>query len=277
MGDFEPSATVIADSTCNGHRLTTMEVKFHRFMLSAFNTHRSLSRNSASSRAIPVAKTMQRLADEPAIPLLWPGEKKGMVGGPPLRSEDAEHARDIWLSARDEAVRHAEQLVSLGVHKSVANRLLEPFMSHTVVVTATNWDNFYAQRTAPQDGTTALAQAEIVAAATAMYDAHQASKPEPLTLGQWHLPYIADWELKSMPTQQAIQVSVARCARTSYLTQNGKRDPAEDIALYQRLVTASPPHWSPLEHVATPAMNHEHVRGNYSPGWHQLRHCLARS
>jgi hypothetical protein len=271
--DFEPSARVIADSVAKdtGYRVTTLEVRLHRFMLAEFNTHRAFSRNSASSRAIPVHKQMVTVAEEPAVPLLWPSERKGMQGGPPLPTYKARAARETWLRARDEMVECAETLTTLGVHKSVVNRLLEPFLPHTVIATATDWGDFYAQRTPPQDGGEPLAQSEIVAPALLMRKAYLASTPVELTLGQWHLPYLDDWELKSMPVEQAKQVSVARCARVSYLTQNGTRDVAEDITLHRRLVNANPPHWSPFEHVATPAAKDEPVKGNFT-GWHQLRH-----
>lgn len=270
--DFAPSAKVIADSiSTEGIRVTTLEVRLHRFMHSELNTHRAFSRNSASSRAIPVAKQIARLLDEPVLPLMWPAERKGMQGGAPLPSNKAFAARQTWLRARDEAVACANTLADIGVHKSVVNRLLEPFMSHTVIITATDWSDFFAQRKMPQDGSEPLAQAEIVIAAEAIYTAREESTPEKLTLGQWHLPYIADWELKSMPMVQARKVSVARCARVSYLTQDGVRSPQADLDLYQRLRTANPPHWSPLEHVCTPATADEPVKGNLT-GWHQLRH-----
>ena len=52
------SAEIIADTYCEftDERVTTMEVTMHRFVLAEFNTHRVFSRNSASSRAIPVRK-----------------------------------------------------------------------------------------------------------------------------------------------------------------------------------------------------------------------------
>lgn len=273
MSDFAPSARVIADSVSavTGDRLTTLEVHMHRFMLVDFNTHRALSRNSSSSRALSVERQLQRLTDQTAMPLLWPGERKGMQGGPPLPTERVSAARQTWLRARDEAMAAARTLADLGVHRSVVNRLLEPFMVQTIVVSATDWDNFFAQRLPPQDGSEPLAQAEIVYAAVAMRKAMLASEPTKLTLGQYHLPYLQDWELTTLPTDQAIMASVARCARTSYLNQDGVRDVAKDVALYQRLVTAKPPHWSPLEHVATPAARREPVLGNFT-GWHQARH-----
>lgn len=242
MGTY---AKVIADSVSPaGDRLTTMEVRFHRFVLAEFNTHRVLSKNSASSRAIPVSKQIERLFALPSRPVAWPAEQKGMQGGESLGSVGCEEAVNIWDTAREDAVFHAEKLVALGLHKSLVNRLLEPFMGHTVVVTGTAWQNFFAQRCSP------LAQPEIREVAEKMREAYDASEPAVLEEGQWHLPYVDLREVDSEWT--AKKVSAARCARVSYLTHDGKRDIGADLALYERLTTAEPPHWSPLEHVATP-------------------------
>jgi len=255
-----PYAKIIADSVSeDGYRVTTMEVRFHRFVLAEFNTHRVFSRNSASSRARPFAKVVAQIRDDPAVPLVWPHEQKGMQGGESLSEVEVEVVENAWLSARDAAVRHAGALAEVGLHKSLVNRLLEPWGWHTVVVTATEWDNFFEQRCSP------LAQPEIRVAAEMMREVYQASIPDEIVTGEWHLPYIEpedrdavrsllDSEAKfSTETDAALaQISAARCARVSYLTQDGKRDIQEDLNLYQRLVSASPWHGSPLEHVATP-------------------------
>lgn len=253
---MQPSAKVIADSISpEGVRLTTMQVTFHRFVLAEFNTHRVFSRNSASSRAIPAAKMMKRIEEEEIEPLEWTSEQRGMRGGEPLIGRKGALARGAWAHACRAALMDAQELVELGVHKSVANRLLEPFASHTAVVTATAWQNFFEQRCSP------LAQPEIRVAAEMMREAHEASKPQELVEGEWHLPYIEseDWsamagltELGKSMYPEMVKVSAARCARVSYLTQDGKRDIQEDFNLYERLVSAKPAHWSPLEHVATP-------------------------
>ncbi len=268
--DFTPNARVIADSVSPVDiRLTTIEVVLHRFVLAELNTHRAFSRNSASSRAIPVARMMAKVATKPAIPLQWPAEQSGMQGGAPVA--DPGKARDIWLAARDAAVVHAEQLAGLGVHKSIVNRLLEPFLTHTVIITATDWDDFWMQRCSP------LAQPEIRAAAEAMLAARNLSQPRPVDYDQWHTPYISDDERDQLTPAMQRRVSAARCARVSYLTHAGIRDPDMDLDLYARLLAAQPPHASPLEHVATPAYcvgrTHDNVRGNFD-GWHQLRHLV---
>lgn len=270
-------AKVVADSIFNKRRATSMEVRLHRFVLAELNTHRMLagrnaddllvmeefSRNSASSRAIPLRKQIEKVRTDPAIPVSWPREQKGMQGGEELSQQEAQQARYTWLDASLRAREYAEFLGNKGVHKSVANRLLEPFLWHTVVITATNWEGFWEQRCSP------LAQPEIKVAAEAMKAAYDASTPVEKQVGEWHLPYIDDSDIEAtrehlrvpMPTVEPsesevtkilVRMSTARCARTSYETQDGKRSIPDDLSLYGKLVSATPAHWSPLEHPCTP-------------------------
>ena len=170
LGMGGPTARVVADSvSVDGARVTTVEATMHRFMLAELNTHRVFSRNSASSRAIPVARQIERVLDDPAMPVEFGGKQAGMQAGPPLEGDALDAARAAWLEARDAAVDSARRLADLGVHKQVVNRLLEPFMWHTVIVTATDWDGFWHQRCSP------LAQPEIRIVADAMRDAFDAS------------------------------------------------------------------------------------------------------
>ena len=255
----QPSAKIIADSiSTDGSRVTTMQVTMHRFVLAEFNTHRVFSRNSASSRAIPAHKQVQRVVDDLAYPVVWPAEQKGMQGGAELDGTDG--LRLDWRLASHHATGMALEFIKRGLHKSVTNRLLEPFMWHTVVVTSTAWQNFFALRL------DADAQPEIRVAAEAMKVAYDASEPQVLRRNEWHLPYVEseDWDALAERTHLGLsmypemaKISAARCARTSYLTQEGKRDLTEDLHLYDRLVTdrldkGLAIHWSPLEHVATP-------------------------
>lgn len=277
-----PGACVLLDSVSpTGDRVTTMEVILHRFVLAEFNTHRAFSRNSASSRAIPIQRLIQRVEDDPALPILWPAERRGMQGGEEFDWETATLARAMWMQAASEAVDSAKVLAAMTVHKSVVNRLLEPFLWHTVIVTgdAAGYDNFFRQRCSP------LAQPEIRAAAEATRDAYSDSEPTPLDFGEWHTPLIRPDELdfygplgEDMEEQRRY-VSAARCARVSYLTHAGTRDVDEDLQLYERLVTADPPHWSPLEHVCRPRWEAGHPHpdaklGGNLRGWVQLRHIV---
>lgn len=245
----------------------------HRFVLPEFNTHRDFSRNSASSRAIPLDKQLQAVIDDPAFPFEWPCEKAGMQGGQPLAGAALEDAEDLYKGCYEAVVRAVEDYLEEHpekderLHKSVVNRLLEPFMWHTVIVSATRWENFFKQRASP------LAQPEIRVPAEEMIAAYEASTPVELGEGEWHTPYINDDEAMLLPLETRKRVSVGRCARVSYLTHDGVRDPLKDVALFTRLISEDPPHASPLEHVATPFLS-GHCPGNFD-GWQQLRHVFA--
>ena len=273
-----PSAKVIADSiTENGERLTTFEVVMNRFVLAEFNTHRVISKNSASSRAIPAATQIKRVSENPALPLVWPAEQKGMQGGEELDEGGRVNAENVWLRAKTGAVADAQALIRTGVHKSLVNRILEPFMWHTVVCTATAWQNFFGLRA------NSMAQPEIRVVAELMQEAYRDNYPTLLGEGQWHLPYTSGDEQHVLHAETLCKISAARCARVSYLTQAGQRDIQEDIRLFERLTEATPMHASPLEHVATPRQDNQHVveldkglvltlprYGNFLR-WHQLR------
>lgn len=266
----EPSARILLDSISpSGHRLTTMEVTMHRFVLAEFNTHRVFSRNSASSRAIPVAKQLERFTADPARFVSWNHDLPGMQGGIPLEGQDLIDAMQLENNIRtstasliqDYLERHPGRAHQM--HKSRINRFMEWGQFHTAIVSSTEWENFFNQRCSP------LAEPEMQAVAYAMRDALLHSDPTPVKYGDWHLPLIQpDEQIEPLHVRKA--VSVARCARVSYLTHEGKRDLKEDMRLFQRLVTANPPHWSPLEHVAVTYSN-PYFPGNFE-GWHQLRH-----
>jgi len=255
------SARVLLDSESPfGVRLTTLEVTFPRFVLAEFNTHRVFSRSSASSRAVPTSKLIERAESDPVLPLEWGRNKAGMSAIDTLSEAEADAAIATWLRARDDAVRHARELLDLKVHKQELNRILEPFLWHTVIVTATEWENFFALRCA------ANAQPEIRAAALRMRHAIEESRPQPIPAGGWHTPLLQEDEY-ALDAETRKRVSAARCARVSYLTHDGTREIAKDLELYERL--KSDRHLSPFEHVATPASDpgfHANFRG-----WIQMR------
>jgi thymidylate synthase ThyX len=255
------SARVLLDSVSPaGVRLTTLEVTFPRFVLSEFNTHRVFSRNSASSRAIPTTKLLERIERDPVLPLEWGRNQKGMSASDVIDEQDEEEAKRIWLSARDAAVAHARQLLALNVHKQELNRVLEPFLWHTVIVTSTEWDNFFALRCSP------AAQPEIRKAAMLMRDELSASLPSAIGEGEWHLPLVQDDE-RHLDIEQQKKISAARCARVSYLTHEGRREIEKDFELHDRLKADR--HLSPFEHVATPAPD-DGFHANFR-GWVQMR------
>lgn len=152
------NAKVIADSINEqGNRITSMVVTMPRFILAEFNTHRMFSRNSASSRAIPFKKMVKSVQDNPFVPIAWQKDHKGMQGTEYFTDteNDIPHLNKMWLESKNSAISIAKSMYNCfenedgsleGATKQILNRLLEPFMYHTVLVTATEWENFFALR-----------------------------------------------------------------------------------------------------------------------------------
>ena len=305
------TAKVVADSVGErSPRLTTLQLRYPKFIHGELTTHRVFSRNASSSRAIPVERLIQDVIDDPVYPSFWGKNQAGMQAaeecdaridldaGVYFKSDDYSR-EEVWDYAREEAIAMARAFADAGYHKQIVNRLLEPFCHINVVVTATEWSNFFALRCHP------AAQPEMRILAEAIRDAMAGSEPALLKAdaGEWHLPYVdRDYENALVSRDDTgpywkdepmIKISVARCARVSYLTQEG-REPtvAEDLALYDRLVGATPLHASPCEHQATPdtgmfvtgvdrkiqdlspdRWNNWHLHGNLV-GWIQYRKTL---
>lgn len=279
-------------------RLTTLQLRFPRFILAELNTHRQFSRNASSSRAVPVNKLA---APEDIVePLRYGLNQSGMQASEyNLEGEKLTEARKIWQEMADVCKKGSLALAELGLHKQWANRPLEWFSNVNVLVSSTEWSNFFALRIHPS------AQPEIQQLARSMKLAMDISTPKKLDYGHWHLPYITEedktqleGDLKALKyaggdqgvpklnvekefIDTLIKCSVARCARVSYMTYEMKKPTvAEDLKLYERLLGAQPIHASPAEHMAYPDMkdslnnwHHPELHGNFR-GWIQYRKTL---
>lgn len=263
------AARVLLDSINEyGDRLTTAEITIPKWIQAELNTHRALAKNSASSRARPNAVVMRQIMDDPVIPVRFQVNAKGMQGGADLEGVDQRLAEHAWLDIREAVIKswgyHA--LDVLGVHKQLINRLLEPWLFTTVIVSGTDWSGFFLQRCHKD------AQPEFQHVATLLRDAIENSSPRLLRSGEWHLPLMRPDEVDMDPLV-ARRVSAARCARVSYLTHEGVRDVNADLDLFDRLVcrasSLEPGHWSPLEHVAQSQGIRR--RSGCFLGWTQLR------
>jgi hypothetical protein len=227
------------------------------------------SRNSASSRAIPIDKMLEKIETDPVIPVWWGKNQKGMQAQEALSPEEETEARAIWLLARSQAVGFAKTLRDQGVHKQLVNRVVEPWMWITVLVTATEFDNFFHLRCHPD------AQPEIRHIAEMAKKLFDESQPHRIEAGWWHLPLVTDQDQLTMAgyaVEDLVKICVGRCARVSYLTHEGKRDPAADIGLHDRLAESG--HLSPFEHPATALENPTAWSGNFQ-GWKQYRKTIA--
>lgn len=252
------SAKIIKDSISpDGVRLITYELDYPRIIHSELMTHRVFSRNSASSRAIPVSKVIELVESNPAMPVHWGKNQAGMQADEELDALTKESVRQLWLEAAQQAVSIAKVMNDLKAHKQVVNRILEPFQHMKVVVTATEWNNWFWLRNHKD------ADPTIKALAAAMWNEFIGSSPTLLRPGQWHLPYVKsemsevyneinyfDHEDQPITLEQARMVSASCCAQTSYRKTDGTLEKAEDI--FKKLVESEPCHASPVEHQATP-------------------------
>lgn len=263
------TATVIADSISSyGSRITTLQLKYPRFIHSEFMTHRVFSRNAASSRAIPVAKMIEQVRTDPAMPIHWGLNQPGMQAK--AEHTEPESARNAWVEAAQAAASQAQQLNDLGLHKQIVNRVLEPFQWMHTIVTATEWDNFFDLRCHPD------AQPEFQALANAIRTAMDESSPVERAssiqrvTASWHLPYVSDDERANIHPRTLPKISAARCARVSYLKHDGTKPSVhDDLTLFERLVGSKPLHASPIEHQACAASSVARSRNFF--GWHQYR------
>ena len=255
-------AKVILDSINphNGIRLITSELTYPRFIHAEFMTHRMFSRNAASSRAIPTRKMLKMVEDNPAMPVYWGKNKKGMSANNELEGADKFSAEINWLAAKDSAVHYAKKFKKIGLHKQITNRIIEPWKWITVICTATNHSNFFVLRDHED------AQPEIAHLARMWKVSQDESTPVERL---WHIPYIQDDE-QELPLELRRKMGVARCARVSYLTHDGVRSADKDVALYERLLSGSGHgHWSPFEHVAK-ATDEQEMRRDFVDGTKKL-------
>ncbi len=308
------SAKVICDSVYRGSRLVSIEVEFPRPYLAEFNTHRVFSRNSASSRAIPVWKRLEHVLDRPYVPNSFGANKAGMQAGTDLSQVDRERTVKNWLAGRDVAVIQAYHLIGgravverdtaklsdagkvrvaglcdrvealtkeyglgsvfsaldQGLHKQHANRVLEPYTFHTVIVTSTYWRNYFGLRGSKN------AQPEAQDFGLVCAKAMMGSVPTELQAGEWHLPYIrAEDRAEENDELVLARASAGKCARTSYLTHDGVRSLDKDVDLANDLHKNG--HMSPFEHVARPFVSDdpEYSHGNFSEEWTQFRKLIS--
>lgn len=262
------NAKIIADSTTHGDkRITTFELEYPRFIHSELMTHRVFSRNAASSRAIPVARTIELIKDNTAMPVHWGKNRPGMSANEENNATFFENKtrEDVWGMARDAAINFAAMFNDKQYHKQIINRLLEPFSHMKTIVTSTEYDNWFALRNHKD------AQPEIHMLAKVMFDVYNDSAPNKLTTGEWHVPYYNNGRWSPVHTNSvgvlydvkeyivdefevtladALAISSSCCAQVSYRRLNDSMDKACEI--YNRLVESFPPHFSPFEHQASP-------------------------
>lgn len=287
-------ASVVRDSVSSTKiRLTTLELTYPRFVHAELMTHRAFSRNAASSRAIPVHKVHEAIKHTPVIPVLWGKNKRGMQAGSEITGFKLLAAKALWAAHRRMSIMMSYALAKCDVHKQHVNRLTEAHQHIKVLVTSTDWENFFTLRDHGD------AQPEMQEVAQAIISAMESSIPQVVRERQWHLPYVTNEDYKTVlgcyeglsdeageevAREQVIKdlhaISVARCARVSYTTitrdMDKKRQLDNDLLLGRKLAHQFPMHASPLEHVATPIPATDDVkRSSNFRGWYQYRKSIS--
>jgi len=262
---------VIEDSLnpYNKIRITTLQLRYWRGIHAEFMTHRVFSRNASSSRAIPVSTFLKQVWNDPATPVHWGANQPGMKARDELTGYKKKFAQFMWKTSGKMVcclVWLTNKVSS--PHKQVFNRLLEPWQYISVIVTSTEWDNFFELRNHPD------AQPEIQELAREMKYAMDNSKP---TERYTHIPYITGSDRIALgqddSTGRLMQISTARCARVSYFTHDKQIPEIEkDLKLFNDLVGSVPIHASPTEHQAE-ALDSEEFNKNFR-GWSQFRNIV---
>ena len=321
----------------------TVLATFPRIILSEINTHRMLSKNTSSSRAIPFLKMVEAIQNNPFVPIAWQKYHPGMQGSEYLdetvkydlisfmtilndtlssTKDEKERARlskkieektkiikelltpytllektlpEWWLFARDKAVEAASILYVFDVTKQLCNRLLEPFMWTTMLITGSKegWDNFFSLRSPSYEigvnkfkskkdvldyysdepnyielkNYTDLdwlqlnkGQAEIhmMMLSEKIYDVIQESVPIQLKPNEWHIPMISDLESLKLSTDDQIKLSVGRAANTSYTVVGDEKELTLEHAIKIHDKCVELVHSSVFEHCARAMSDEEY-------------------
>jgi hypothetical protein len=263
-------ATVIEDSIAtNGVRLTTVQVRYPRIVHSEMMTHRALSKNAGSSRAKPIAAMLRQIFSAPACPVEWGAAQPGMQAHTQLEGFPLFGVKALWRTSAVIAGAISWAMMKLGAAKQIANRVTEPYQYIDVLISGTDWDNFDMLRCHPDaDPTMRDLAIEIMTAI-------ETSVPKLVKNGEWHLPYVLTEERRSLPLQDQIKLSVARCARISYTPFDGNPSIEKEHERYTKLVGSQPIHASPAEHQATPYL-HAETRTSNIRGWEQHRYDIEQ-
>lgn len=229
-----------------GVELTTIQLRYWRAIHGELMTHRAFSRNAGSSRATPVKKMLAQVWSDPAGPIHWGTNKAGMQAGAEVGGWRLTLAKTLWKLSGRAACVFAWTLMKVGLHKQVANRILEPWQYINVLVSATDWDNFYGLRCHPD------AQPEFQELAEKVREVISTAPAVPLQNGRWHLPYILPQE-SFYTLETKLKLSAARCARISIAPFDGDASVKKECERHDLLVGSTPIHASPTEHQAEAA------------------------
>ena len=203
-----------------------------------------------------VPKMNKWIEDNPATPLFWGAQKKGMQPveecknqipiSTKLFKEYNIDREELWEMAQENACLTAKKYWDAGYHQQIPNRLTHAFQMAEYIVTATDWDNFFALRLHDD-----AAQSEIKELARCMKEALETAVMCAPRSG-WHLPYVSNEDLEMHGLRKCKILSAARCCVISYNNHETDQPMSLEKAekLFNHLVTDTNPHYTPLEHQA---------------------------
>ena len=233
-----------------GDTATTFRLTYPLPIHAQLLTHRVFARNTESGRAIPITVKMQNVVNDTVMPI-WTKNQKGMQGQRVTDIATINKANALHEELMKVTCEYVTELDNLGIHKQNANRYLHAFSHVQVIVTSTEWDNWFNLRYDTD------AQPEIHELAKAMAAEMYFTEPEILYDGEWHTPFADDPE---MSTKDRKLISASVCAQVSYLKSDATLQKANDI--FDRLVQSKHLHASPFEHVCRGLMEGETQKGN---------------
>jgi len=253
----QTSVELVRDSvSIFDQRITTLKLVYPRIIHDEFLTHRAFSRNASSNRAIPLERILADLRDNYYIPNVFDQEKRGMSSDTPLPETLQKQAESLWIEGIEKTIETCKSLEGLGIHKQFINYLLLPYQYITVLVTATDWENFFNLRDSPE------AHPEMRKLARRIREVMNVSTPEIIEYG-WHIPFCGS-QILTCPSN--LVESVAYCARISYNAKK-KFTLEQNLDLARRLYKNK--HMSPFEHIAKPVFGRDRY-ANFT-GWRSLR------
>lgn len=259
---------ILASKPDNGTPpIVTIHARYPRIIHGEVMTHRVFERNGRSSRAVPVMRMIKEVWHDPFIPKYLGANKKGMQAGEELNGFKRWLTRTTWrISAKLSCVA-AFLMLKAGLHKQIANRVLEPYSYIDTLITSTEWENFRELRV-HEDAEPHFRDLAVMI----MTLVDDPKSYVPIKEREWHLPYVTEEEKLKFTKEECLKLSTARCARISYAPFNGDGTITSEIERYKLLVESKPIHASPAGHQAQ--LKRSNKNGNLAKGWTQHRKLL---
>jgi len=265
------SAKVVAKTQSKGQELISVLMTYPLFIHAEVLRHRNFASSVQSNRAVSFERNVKFLNSEGCVLPIIGTAQKGMVDSGLLEESNLKDAYERIQNASYRAIIDARSLVLTGVHHSIANRYLAPYLPCAHLMTGLDiwWNDFFAQRIKPD------AERNIQALAVAVKEAIESQFD---SRNEIHIPFYKEVALKANGFQRVFS-SVAKCARVSYANYEVEKSPEKELEFVRKLWQSK--HVSPFEHVCYPRewFSNEHCNLNQSSpfgnAFVSLRHLVG--